>query len=129
MRPALVVDASAVVHLLLADDVGARVAEALAGHVVVAPAHLDAEVLSALVRLQRAGTLERATLADCLDDLARLPATRWALQELLADAAVLTAHASAYDALYLALADRVDGRVVTADRRLARAHPDLTLVP
>lgn len=44
----VVVDASALVDLLLDNALGGAVRRRIAGHVLHAPAHLDAEVLSTL---------------------------------------------------------------------------------
>jgi len=56
---------------------------------VAAPAHLDAEVLSALGgRLRRAGRLTKP--AERVEALATFAATRWPLQPLLAPAWELT---------------------------------------
>ena len=53
----LVIDASAMVDLLLGGPLGEAVGRRLRGHALHAPAHLAAEVLSALGRLSRADAL------------------------------------------------------------------------
>jgi len=55
----VVVDVSVLVDLLAGTDYGPSAKARLAGTVMYAPAHLDAEALSALGRLQRAGALTR----------------------------------------------------------------------
>ncbi len=116
-----VLDASAAVELLLGTAAGRQVAEALRGEVVAAPAHLDAEVLSALGRLARAGEVVEGRVADSLVELARAPIHRFPLAPLLTAAWDLRSNLTLRDALYVALAQRLGATVVTADRRLAGA--------
>lgn len=103
---------------------GERVAEALDGSVVAAPAHLDAEVLSALGRLSRAGEVEADDVPPMLTVLARAPLTRYPLPPLVSAAWELRANVALRDALYVLLARRLDATLLSADARLGRA-PDL----
>jgi predicted nucleic acid-binding protein len=109
-----VLDASIVVDVLVRGV--ARLPQAFE---FVAPAHLDAEVLSALARLSRAGTLSSAALEDMLDGLAELPLQRMPLPALLAGAFRLRGNISVRDSLYVALAHQLDATLLTLDRRLA----------
>lgn len=86
---------------------------------VAAPAHLDAEVLSALGRLKRAGQLTRE--AERVEALGTLGAKRWPLQPLLSAAWALTDRIAVRDALYVALAVSLDATLVTSDGRLRRS--------
>jgi predicted nucleic acid-binding protein len=117
----LVLDASAAVELLLGTAAGLRAAACLRGEIVAAPAHLDAEVLSALGRLARAGEVAEERVASSLGELARAPIRRFPLAPLLPTSWDLRSNLTLRDALYVALARRLRARVVTADRRLARA--------
>lgn len=119
--PAWVVDASAVVELLLRTEAGRRVAGTLRDATVAAPAHLDAEVLSALGRLVRAGEVAADDVPPLLDTLARAPFTRYPLPPLPGPAWRLRANLSLRDALYVLLARRLGATLLTADARLARA--------
>ena len=125
--PILVLDASALVELLLATDVGARVDLLVrAARVVVAPAHIDAEALSAIGRLVRADIVEQEVAADAVEDLAEMPLTRVPLPGLLVSAWLLRSNIALRDALYVALAEHVQGTLVTRDAKLVRAleaHP------
>jgi predicted nucleic acid-binding protein len=122
----LVLDASAVVDLLLRNRNGDAVRAHLEGADLHTVAHLDAEVFSALARLHRDGTLS----ADAVDarlralarmDVLRLPITGALLQEAWA----LRDNIAARDAPYVALARRLRGRLLTTDRRLPRAVPGI----
>lgn len=114
-----VVDAAIVVDLICdlpaADGFRHHLAEA---HAVAAPAHLDAEVLSALGRLKRAGHLTRE--AERVMALATFGARRWPLQPLLPAAWALTERIAVRDALYVALARSLDATLITSDGRLRR---------
>ena len=57
MADGLVLDASAMVDVLIASPHAIPVRDRIRGHVVHVPAHFDAEVLSALGRLERASHL------------------------------------------------------------------------
>lgn len=120
----VVLDASAAVELLRASRTGRQVARVLRGEIVAAPGHLDAEVLSVLGRMARAGDLAGERVGRSLTELARAPVRRFPVPPLLAEAWALRANLSLRDALYVALARRLEANLVTADARLARA-PDL----
>lgn len=119
-----VLDASAAVELLLGTAVGRRTDQALRGETIAAPAHFDAEVLSALGRLSREGEAGEERVELSLGALARAPVRRFPVAPLLLAAWSLRANVALRDALYVALARRLDAVLVTADARLARA-PEL----
>jgi predicted nucleic acid-binding protein len=116
----LVVDASAVVELLRGTSAGRRLARLIRHAVLAAPAHLDAEVLSALGRLARGDAGEGPLVARRLSRLQTSPITRYACGPLLVDAWSLRRNVALRDALYVSLARRLGARLVTADERLAR---------
>lgn len=118
----VVLDASAAVELLLATDDGQQIDHRLrSGAGLVAPAHFDAEVLSALGRLCRSGQIPATVVGDALEDLADLPIQRIDLPPLLAEAWALRHNVSGRDGLYVAIARRAEATLVTTDGRLARA--------
>jgi predicted nucleic acid-binding protein len=82
-RLLVVVDASVVVEMLRRPERGAAVATAMRGATLAAPAHLDAEVLSALGRLVRAGVAEPPMVTRALDRLVRLPIERFPIAPLV----------------------------------------------
>src|ERR1700719_150947 len=82
-----VVDASALVDFLLGTEHRRAVGEVLNRFAALhAPAHIDAEVLSALGRLHRAGMITARQAASRLDELAAAPIQRHGLVALLAGA-------------------------------------------
>ena len=118
---AVVVDASAMVEILLGTPAGAQARGQLRGAVAVAPAHLDAEVLGALGRLVRDGSLDEGTVPARLATLARTPLARYPLPPLLEEAWALRSNLALRDALYVALARRLAATLLSADRRLSRS--------
>ena len=128
----VVVDAAFVVDLICGFPAAEPYREQLAAASgIAAPAHLDAEVLSALGRLKRAGQLTAEH--ERVQALARLAARRWPLRPLLDSAWALTDRIAVRDALYVALAASLDATLITTDSRLRRAaegivtiaHPDV----
>jgi len=118
---ALVVDASAIVEALLGTDLGRKVRKRMRGHELHAPAHLDAEVLSALGRLHRAGELDRFAVDAALHELAAAPIRRHPLASLLSGAWARRENQRLVDALYTQLAASLDSiPLLTTDARLAR---------
>lgn len=125
----VVVDASAVVEALLGTRLGLRVRERMRGCVLHAPAHLDAEVLSALGRLCRAGEIEAVTVAVALGQLASAPIGRHALGSLLEGAWERRGRLRLADALYAQLADSLGSLVLlSTDARLDRASSLVELI-
>jgi predicted nucleic acid-binding protein len=115
----IVVDASALVELLLRTERAEAVRQAVASDDMVAPDLVNLEVISAFRRLvsrgldpNRAGrSIERLATAA----LARLPTLPlvpriWELRHNL----------TSYDASYVALAESVDASIVTVDLKLSR---------
>ena len=126
---ALVIDASALVEALLGTDLGVRVRERMRGHQLHAPAHLDAEVLSALGRLHRAGELAQSSVTAALEVLATAPIHRHPLGTLLLGAWKRRDNQRLVDALYTELAAALESvPLLTTDARLARTDDRAELI-
>jgi predicted nucleic acid-binding protein len=119
----VVVDASVLVDLLAGTEVAPAARARLSRTALHAPAHLDAEVLSSLGRLQRAGVLAPAEVEAGLASLATLPLSRHDLGQLVVGAWARRADLRLLDALYVELAASQGMRLLTTDHRLARACP------
>jgi predicted nucleic acid-binding protein len=119
----IVLDASAVVELVLDTAAGRRVATLIedAGTGLHVPHLIDVETVSALRRLSRDGVIEDDDAADAIDNLLALDLQRHSHEGLLERAWSLRKHVTVYDAIYLALAEALGATVVTCDRRLGRA--------
>ena len=119
----VVADASAVVLSIAGKrERDERLAARLAAAVCHAPHLLDAEVGNALRRHLLAEKISVDTAAIGLRGLAGLIDERYPHHGTLATAAwALRGAITYYDALYVALAARLDVPLLTADARLARA--------
>ncbi len=116
-------DASALVEALIGTQLGLAVRKRIRGCELHAPAHLDAEVLSALGRLHRARELDAATVSAALGELALAPIARQPLPALLAGAWAARDQLRLVDALYVELAMTLQATLLTTDVRLARSPP------
>lgn len=117
----IVVDASAMTEFLLQTALGSRVEARLFrdSDEFHAPHLLDAEVVQALRRLVRAGEVLRDRAREALDDLADLDIRRHSHVDFLSRAWELRDNLTAYDAMYVALAEATDAPLVTCDGPLA----------
>lgn len=119
----IVLDASALVDLLLHTATGelalARIGDPA---VVLHTPHLaDIEVTQVLRRYVRAGEIAEETAAAALVDLRDLDLQRHAHEPLLERVWQLRHNLTAYDAVYVALAEVLDGVLLTCDGALSRA--------
>lgn len=114
----VVIDASVLVDALLVAG-PARVR--LASDNLQAPELIDAELLSVLRRLVLADKLLEAHALQALATADRLGLRRHPSRSLWPRAWELRSNLSAYDALYVALAEQLHAPLLTADARLARA--------
>jgi len=119
----MVLDASAVLELLLGTPAGVEVRAHIADAAVAlhVPHLLDVEVVQVLQRYVRDAQLHADDAADAIRDLRDLDLTRHAHEPLLDRVWTLRHSFSAYDAVYVALAEVLDASLVTSDRRLAHA--------
>lgn len=119
----IVLDASAALEILLMTPAGPRVAERLfaAGETLHAPHLLDVEVVQVLRRYARSGALDPARGMEALEDLTDLPLTRYPHDLFLPRIWELRYNVTAYDAVYVALAEALEAPLLTRDRALASA--------
>ena len=119
----IVLDASALLEFLLQTPLGARVEARLfrdkdEWH---SPHLVDVEVTQGLRRLVRMGEISLDRAAEAIADLAGLDLHRHAHLDLLTRAWKLRENVTAYDAMYVVLAEALDATVVTCDAPLAKA--------
>ena len=115
---AVVVDASALVDALLIDGAARAWLASVSLH---APELIDAELLSVLRRLVLAGQLPEEQALLALDTAQQLGLRRHSTRPLWPRAWQLRTNLSAYDALYVSLAEQLGMPLLSADGRLARA--------
>ena len=117
----IVVDASIVVEVLLRSDMGVALENLLVerGDPLHAPHMLDVEVAHALRRCALHGEIDERQGRDSVGDLAAMAIERHGHQALLERMWQLRHNLTAYDAAYLALAERLDAPLLTRDAALA----------
>jgi predicted nucleic acid-binding protein len=116
-----VVDASALVELLLQGERAAAVAQAVHGTEMTAPDVVNPEVLSVLRRMERTGEVGPERARQAVADLLDAPVRRFPTLPLLPLVWELRGSVSAYDACYVALARALGCPLVTGDLHLTRA--------
>jgi predicted nucleic acid-binding protein len=119
----IVVDASALLEFLLQTPLGSRIETRLFRddtefHV---PHVVDVEVVQALRRLVRMGEVSSRRAHEAIADLIDLDLHRHPHLDLLGRAWKLRDNFSAYDAMYVALAEAIGASLVTCDGPLAAA--------
>ena len=119
----MVLDASGAVELLLNTARGARLGARLAAdaEVVHAPHLIDVEIAQVLRRYVRGGKFGERRAAQALDHWRQLDVERYAHEPFLDRIWGLRNNVSAYDALYVALAETLGDTLITGDRKLAGA--------
>ncbi|MFA9430761.1 type II toxin-antitoxin system VapC family toxin [Egicoccus sp. AB-alg2] len=119
----IVVDSSAIVEWLLrlprAEAVEARLSRQ--DETLHAPHFVDVEVAQVLRRLTPAGAVREERSRQALDDLADLDLVRHPHDVLLPVVWRLRDNLTAYDGVYVALAEVLDAPLLTLDARLAAA--------
>ncbi len=119
----IVVDASALLEFLLQTPLGARVEARLFrdDDQFHSPHLVDVEVTQGLRRLVRVSEVSPDRAAAAIADLADLDLHRHPHLDLLTRAWKLRENITAYDAMYVALAEALDAPIVTCDAPLAKA--------
>jgi len=119
----IVLDASAALEVLLRTPASASLESRLfdSGESLHAPHLIDVEVAQVLRRFSRTGHLSAERYREALTDLTDFPLTRYPHDFLLARVWELRTNLTAYDAVYVALAEALDATLLTRDRRLTSA--------
>lgn len=119
----IVVDASVLVNALADDGHDGDVARRMivAAGDLAAPALVDVETVAVLRKRWLGGDLTARRFSSAVDDLEDLDIERFPMLPLMRRAYELRANVTAYDATYIALAERLGCPLLTADARLAAA--------
>jgi predicted nucleic acid-binding protein len=120
----IVVDASALLEFLLQTSVGVRVEARLFRDEdeLHAPHLVDVEVVQGLRRLVRMDQVSSGRADEAIADLTDLDLYRHPHVDLLRRAWRLRDNISAYDAMYVSLAEAIEATIVTCDSPLAKAR-------
>jgi predicted nucleic acid-binding protein len=119
----IVLDASAAIEWLLQSPAGVRIDKRIfsPSQSLHAPHLLDVEVAQVLRRYVREKTITEQRGEEALEDLGNLPLNRYPHDFLLPRVWELRATLTAYDAVYVALAELLDAPLLTCDGRIASA--------
>lgn len=120
----IVVDASALLEVLLRTRAAAAIERRLFDEprqTLHAPHLLDVEVAQVLRRYAANGEIDEQRGRAALADLADFPIRRYPHDFLLPRMWSLRSNFTAYDAVYVALAEALDARLLTRDQRLTAA--------
>jgi predicted nucleic acid-binding protein len=116
----IVVDASAIVEVLLNTPIGAELRGCLfaPGETLHVPHLADLEVLQVLRRYSISKILARGRANEAFEDYSAIPFNRYSHSVLLPRVWELRHNLTAYDAVYVALAEALPATLVTCDRAL-----------
>lgn len=129
----IVLDASAAVEWLLQSPAGVKIDWLMfaASESLHAPHLLDVEVAQVLRRYVRDNAMTAQRGQEALEDFRDLPLTRYPHDFLITRIWELRSTLTAYDAVYVALAEMLNASLVTCDRKIAAApghHAKVELV-
>ncbi len=114
-----VLDTSVVVDFLLGLSPRLELGRILTeSHGLAFPHLLEVEAVSVFRRMAQKRQLSEERAAGAIEDLALFPALRYGHTELLPRMFALRSNFTAYDAAFLALAEAVDGTLLTLDTAL-----------
>ena len=119
----IVLDASAVIEWLLQSPAGIKIEKRLfsSSESLHAPHLLDVEVAQVVRRYVRDKIIDAQRGQEALGDLADLPLSRYPHDFLIPRVWELRTTLTAYDAVYVALAEVLDAALLTCDGKIASA--------
>jgi predicted nucleic acid-binding protein len=119
----IVVDASALLEVLLHTPRGQAIEARIfdGSEPLHSPHLLDVEVAQVIRRFEMIGEIDTLRAQSALDDLVDFSIQRHPHGFLLRRTWALRANLTAYDAIYVALAETLEATFLTHDRRLASA--------
>jgi predicted nucleic acid-binding protein len=117
----IVVDSSVVTAVVADDQVGAFALASIAHESLLAPHVLDLEVINAIRRANRRGTIDDERALEALDNLGLIRIARVPHTNLAERIWTLRHNLTPYDASYVALAELLNAPLVTIDARLTNA--------
>ena len=120
----IVIDASALAEVIARTDRAGPVERAFAGHQLLAPDLINAQVLSVLRRWARHSVITPENARQAVRNLLTAPVRRFTTDALITTMWSLGDRVAPYTGAYMALARWVGCPLLTLDERLTRS-PDL----
>lgn len=119
----IVLDASAAIEWLFRSPAGIKIDTRVfsAAETLHVPHLFDVEVAQVLQRYVRDKTITAQRGEEALEDLSDMPLRRYPHDFLIPRVWDLRATLTAYDAVYVALAEVLDAPLLTCDRKIASA--------
>jgi predicted nucleic acid-binding protein len=118
----LIIDASCLYEVVTSTPVGQLIERRLASEPELAAPHVvDVEVLAVIRRDRMLGLLDATAARQAINDLYDWPGDRFGHRVLLHRAWDLRDNVRGWDAFYVALAEALNGTLLTLDGRLSRA--------
>jgi predicted nucleic acid-binding protein len=119
----IVLDASAAIEWLFQSPAGNEIDRRIfsSSEALHVPHLLDIEVAQVLRRFVRDKTISARRAEEALDDLGDMPLRRYPHDFLIPRVWELRASLTAYDAVYVALAEVLDAPLLTCDAKIASA--------
>ncbi len=125
----LVVDACVIVDSLIGNERSLSADARMSGAILHAPTLIDFEVVSAIARLERSGTIITAEAAAAIALWQNNSVQHWETEPLIRHAWKMRGSIRISDAFYLSLAAALDLPLVTSDARLTKApHPGVAVM-
>jgi len=117
----MIIDASAVIEIVMGGSYGRRIADSIAAESnLAAPEVIDLEVIHSLRKLVRSGKVDAKRARLALSRFFALPIEKYRHVALSDRIWELRDAFNAYDAAYIALAEGLNTPLITCDGRLAR---------
>jgi predicted nucleic acid-binding protein len=119
----IVIDASAAVEVLLQSAAGSKIESRIfdPAETLHAPHLIDLEIAQVLRRYLQTKQADEHRCQTALEDWLVFPIRKYAHEPLMARVWELRDNVTAYDAVYIALAEALDAPLLTRDKRLANA--------
>ena len=126
----IVLDASAAIEWLFQSPAGVKIDKRIFSTLesLHVPHLLDVEVAQLVRRYLREKAITAQRGQEALEDLADMPLSRYPHDFLIPRVWELRATLTAYDAVYVALAELLDAPLLTCDRKIASAHGHSAIV-
>ena len=118
----IVIDASAAVEVFIKSPLGVRHESRVLTTTRHAPHLINVELVQALRRFVSSGAVATRIAEEALNDFRSAALNLHVHDPLLPRVWELRTSLSAYDALYVALAETLDAPLLTCDGRLSRSH-------